>query len=165
MTPGGGTEPYEQRLLSESPEETERLGRRLGASAPPGGLLGLVGELGAGKTCLVRGLAAGLGADPSAVHSPSFTIVTAYDGGRLPLAHVDLYRLEANQVDELFFRDVLFGNGVAAVEWFDRLGEGVSEDALVVELAYAPQGRSIRLTAHGARHARWLRAALAEEVA
>lgn len=153
----------EERVESRTAEETERLGRRLGAAAPGGGLLGLVGELGAGKTCLVRGLAGGLGADATAVHSPSFTIVTAYEGGRLPLAHVDLYRLEASQVDELFFRDVLFGNGVAAVEWFDRLGEvGISE-VLVVELAYAPQGRSIRLSACGARHARWLRAALTDE--
>jgi tRNA threonylcarbamoyladenosine biosynthesis protein TsaE len=153
----------ERHLETTTPEETERLGRRLGAEAPPGGLLGLVGELGAGKTCLVRGLAAGLGVDPTAVHSPSFTIVTAYEGGRLPLAHVDLYRLEASQVDELFFRDVLFGNGVAAVEWFDRLGELAAGEVLVAELAYAPQGRSIRFRACGTKHARWLGAALADE--
>ena len=153
----------ERRLTTTTPEETEALGRRLGTLAPPGALLGLVGELGAGKTCLVRGLAAGLGADPTTVHSPSFTIVTAYEGGRLPLAHVDLYRLEATQVDELFFRDVLFGNGVAAVEWFDRLGELAAGEVLVAELAYAPQGRSIRFRACGATHARWLGAALADE--
>ena len=153
----------EARMESGSPEETERLGRRLGATAPRGGLLGLVGELGAGKTCLVRGLAAGLGADPAAVHSPSFTIVTAYEGGRLPLAHVDLYRLEASQLDELFFRDVLFGNGVAAVEWFDRFGEVGTSEVLFVELVYAPQGRSIRLSAYGTRHVRWLNAALTDE--
>jgi tRNA threonylcarbamoyladenosine biosynthesis protein TsaE len=153
----------EARRETRTPEETERLGRHLGSTAPRGGLLGLVGELGAGKTCLVRGLAAGLGADASAVHSPSFTIVTAYEGGRLPLAHLDLYRLEGSQADELSFRDVLFGNGVAAVEWFDRFGEAGINEVLVAELAYAPQGRSIRLSACGPRHARWLRAALAEE--
>jgi tRNA threonylcarbamoyladenosine biosynthesis protein TsaE len=88
--------------------------------------------------------------------------MTEYEGGRLPLFHIDLYRLEASQVDELFFRDVLFGNGVAAVEWFDRLGDVASEEALIVELAYAPPGRAIRLQAHGARHVRWLAAAVPE---
>lgn len=148
-------------LGTATPEDTERLGFRLGAAAPAGGLLGLVGELGAGKTCLVRGLAAGLGADPSTVHSPSFTIVTAYEGGRLPLTHVDLYRLERSQLDELFLRDILFGSGVAAVEWCDRLGEGISGEILVAELTYASQGRAVRLRAHGPKHARWLAAALA----
>jgi tRNA threonylcarbamoyladenosine biosynthesis protein TsaE len=151
----------ERRLLTGSADETEALGTRLGRTAPAGGLLGLVGELGAGKTCLVRGLAAGLGADASTVHSPSFTIVTAYDGGRLPLSHVDLYRLEPNQLDELFFRDVLFGSGVAAVEWYDRLGEDASDEVLVAELAHAPQGRAVRLRAYGAKHAHWLATALA----
>jgi tRNA threonylcarbamoyladenosine biosynthesis protein TsaE len=153
----------ERTLETGSAAETEALGRRLGQTAPAGGLVGLVGELGAGKTCLVRGLAAGLGADADAVHSPSFVIVTEYEGGRLPLAHVDLYRLEAGQVDELSFRDVLFGGGVAAVEWFDRLGEVTSGEALIVELRYAPHGRRrVRLVARGARHARWLAAALDE---
>jgi len=153
---------FEVHVATSTPEETERLGRRLGTAAPAGGLLGLVGELGAGKTCFVRGVAEGLGADATAVHSPSFTIVTAYEGGRLPLTHVDLYRLEPGPLDELLFRDVLFGDGVAAVEWFDRLGEiGVGE-ILVVELTYAPRGRSVRLGACGERHARWLRAAVAD---
>jgi tRNA threonylcarbamoyladenosine biosynthesis protein TsaE len=151
-----------RELESGGPEETERLGWRLGRTAPSGALLGLVGELGAGKTCLVRGLAAGLGADPEAVHSPSFTIATEYGGGRLRLHHVDLYRLERAQVDELFFRDVLFGDGVAAVEWYDRLGP-ISDEALIVEIGYAPAGRRrIRLTPRGARHAGWLAAALDE---
>jgi tRNA threonylcarbamoyladenosine biosynthesis protein TsaE len=89
--------------------------------------------------------------------------VTAYEGGRLPLSHVDLYRLEPKQLDELFFRDVLFGNGVAAVEWYDRLGENASDEVLVAELAHAPQARTVRLRAYGAKHAHWLAAALAGE--
>jgi len=151
----------ERRLGTATPEDTEQLGFQLGATAPAGGLLGLIGELGAGKTCLVRGLAAGLGADPTEVHSPSFTTVTAYEGGRLPLTHVDLYRLERSRLDELSLRDVLFGSGVAAVEWYDRLGEGISSEVLVAELTYASQGRAVRLRAYGTRHARWLAAALA----
>jgi tRNA threonylcarbamoyladenosine biosynthesis protein TsaE len=152
----------ERVVESPTPEATEALGRRLGKTAPPGALLGLVGDLGAGKTCLVRGLAAGLGVDPNAVHSPSFTIMTEYLGGRLGLVHVDLYRLEPGQVDELFFRDVLFDTGVAAVEWFDRLGGDTADQALVVEMTYAPSGRIVRLHARGARTTQWLAAALSE---
>src|SRR5439155_17540876 len=101
--------------VTHTPAETEALGEVLGRAARGGELIGLVGELGAGKTCFVRGLARGLGADPDRVHSPSFITVTEYAGGRLPLAHVDLYRLEAPLADPLFLRDVLYGDGVAAV--------------------------------------------------
>ncbi len=107
----------------------------------------------------MRGLARGLGIDPERVHSPSFTIVTEYPGGRLPLAHVDLYRLEAPGDQAPFLRDVLYGEGVAAVEWFDRLGPAAGDEALLVTLRFAPGGgRAIRLEARGARHERLLAA-------
>jgi tRNA threonylcarbamoyladenosine biosynthesis protein TsaE len=152
-------------LDTTSVEETEALGAALGRSAEGGALLGLVGDLGAGKTCLVRGLAHGLGADPTGVHSPTFVIATEYPGGRLPLTHVDLYRLERPEDDELFFRDVLYGEGVAAVEWFDRLLPAASPDELlVVTLTVGPRTdpdrRRVRLEACGVRHERWLRRAL-----
>src|SRR4029077_412627 len=82
-----------------SPDETEALGARLGRAARGGELLGLVGDLGAGETCLVRGLAAGLGGGPDVVHSPPFVIATEYRGGRLALHPVDLYRCEPPLVD------------------------------------------------------------------
>src|SRR5512138_504870 len=112
-----------------SPAETEALGERLGRTAEGGEVVGLEGELGAGKTCFVRGLARGLGADPDAVASPTFVIATEYRGGRLPLHHVDLYRLEPPLRDALFLREVLYGAGVAAVEWFDRLPPAAADDA------------------------------------
>ncbi len=148
-------------LTTESAEETEALGSRLGQAARGGELLGLVGDLGAGKTCLVRGLAAGLGVDPEAVHSPSFVIATEYRGGRLPLHHVDLYRLEPPLADTLFLRDLLYGPGIAAVEWFERLLPAAGDEFLLVTLRVgAGDSRSIRLAAHGPRHETWLRAAL-----
>ena len=151
-------------VTSGGPADTEALGRRLGASAQPGALLGLVGELGAGKTCLVRGLVAGVGADPEVVHSPTFVMATEYRGGRLPVHHVDLYRierLEPAEVDGLFLREVLYGAGLAAVEWFERLLPAAGDEYLLVTLRYgAGDSRSIRLEAHGPRHATWLRAAL-----
>jgi tRNA threonylcarbamoyladenosine biosynthesis protein TsaE len=146
-----------REFASHSPEDTEALGECLGRSAEGGELIGLVGELGAGKTCFVRGLARGLGIDPERVHSPSFTIVTEYPGGRLPLAHVDLYRLERPDEEAPFLRDVLYGEGVAAVEWFDRLRPAAEEEVLLVTLDFAPGiGRAIRLEARGARHGRLL---------
>ena len=142
-----------REVTTHTPEETEALGEALGRAARGGELIGLVGELGAGKTCLVRGLARGLGIDPERVHSPTFTIVTEYPGGRLPLAHVVLYRLDAPRDQAPFLRDVLYGEGVAAVEWFDRLGLATGDEALLVTLRFTQGGgRAIRLEARGARH-------------
>jgi len=144
-----------------SPEETEALGEALGRAARGGELIGLVGELGAGKTCLVRGLARGLGADPERVASPTFVMQTEYPGGRLPLHHVDLYRLEPPVTDQLWLRDVLYGDGVAAVEWVDRLLPAAGDELLLVSLHYdGGDRRRIRLEAHGPRHAAYLAAAL-----
>jgi tRNA threonylcarbamoyladenosine biosynthesis protein TsaE len=146
-----------RELESRSPGETEALGEALGRAARGGELIGLVGDLGAGKTCLVRGLARGLGVDPDRVHNPSFTIATEYPGGRLPLAHVDLYRLEPSLDEEPLLRDVLYGEGVAAVEWFDRLGEACDDEVLLVTLDFAGgDARRIRLEARGPRHERLL---------
>ena len=107
-------------------------------------------QLGAGKTCFVRGLARGLGIDAERVHSPTFIMVTEYPGGRMPLTHVDLYRLEPPVDDAGLLRDVLYGDGVVAVEWFDRLAS--PGDALRVTFRFAGEGRAIRLEADGGLH-------------
>jgi len=149
-------------LVSRTPGNTEALGEVLGRAARGGELIGLVGDLGAGKTCLVRGLARGLGADPDRVHSPSFTTVTEYPGGRLLLVHVDLYRLEQPVADDLWLREALYGDGVAAVEWFDRMEAVAGDEYLVVTLQHAgPESRMIRLDPHGDRHERLLGIVLA----
>jgi len=165
---------HEHEVTTTSPEETEALGARLGATAVGGELLGLVGDLGAGKTCLVRGLVRGAGGDPDVVHSPTFVLATEYRG-RLPIQHVDLYRLEPGigapnppaslerpSDDELLFREVLYGAGIAAVEWFERLQPAAGEEFLLATLRYTrgDDHRVIRLQAHGPRHRRWLAAAL-----
>jgi tRNA threonylcarbamoyladenosine biosynthesis protein TsaE len=150
-----------REVETASPEETEALGERLGRSAEDGLVLGLMGELGAGKTCLVRGFARGLGVDPGLVASPTFVIATEYGGGPRPLHHVDLYRLEPPLADTLFLREVLYGAGVVAVEWFDRLLPVAGDDALHVTLRHGEGSRrAIRLVAHGDRHERWLVRAL-----
>jgi tRNA threonylcarbamoyladenosine biosynthesis protein TsaE len=138
-------------------EETEALARDLAVATEPGDVLALVGDLGAGKTAFVRGLAQGLGADREAVVSPTFTMVAEY-AGRLPLYHVDLYRLEPGTVDLLALREYLYGSGVTAIEWFDRLPAAALDAYLLVRIDYTPAGRRLSFQARGARAAALLRA-------
>jgi tRNA threonylcarbamoyladenosine biosynthesis protein TsaE len=108
-------------FISNSPAETEALGEAWGREAGPGWVIGLHGDLGAGKTCLVRGLARGLGIE-ARVHSPTFALVNEYHGGRHPLAHLDLYRLETARavagagLDEYLYAPA----GLVVVEWIER---------------------------------------------
>jgi len=109
-------------IISHSPEATAALGERLGGAARRGLVLALRGDLGAGKTQFVRGLARGLGC-ASRVHSPTFTLVNEYGGGRLTLFHLDLYRLETpEQLASAGIETYLQPDGVAAIEWAERLG-------------------------------------------
>jgi tRNA threonylcarbamoyladenosine biosynthesis protein TsaE len=111
-------------FISHSPAETEALGEQLGRAAQRGLVIALSGDLGAGKTQFVRGLARGLGVS-SRVHSPTFTLVNEYGGGRLKLFHLDLYRLEtAGQILGAGIEEFLQPDGVAVVEWAERLEDG-----------------------------------------
>jgi tRNA threonylcarbamoyladenosine biosynthesis protein TsaE len=107
--------------LTHSEEETQAVARELAAGVAAGAVLLLSGNLGAGKTAFVRGLAAGLGIDPDEVSSPTFTLVHEYRGGRLVLYHADLYRLDKAATDDLGLEELGVKNGVLAVEWPDRL--------------------------------------------
>jgi tRNA threonylcarbamoyladenosine biosynthesis protein TsaE len=121
-----------------TPEDTRGLGARLGELVRAGDLLVLDGPLGAGKTVLVQGLAAGLGAK-GAVTSPTFVIARVHEGGRLPLVHVDAYRLAgALEVDDLDL-DTDLTQAVVAVEWGAGLVEGLTDAHLRIELA-RPEG-------------------------
>jgi tRNA threonylcarbamoyladenosine biosynthesis protein TsaE len=107
-------------VITNSEEETRRFAAQLAAELSAGSLILLSGDLGAGKTVFVRGLAEGLGVDPDDVTSPTFTLVHEY-AGRLPLIHVDLYRLERAELDEIGLDSELAGRGVTAIEWPERL--------------------------------------------
>ena len=110
---------------THSEDETRRLASQLAATLAPGAVLLLSGDLGAGKTAFVRGLAEGMGVDAGEVTSPTFTLVHEYRGGRLPLIHVDLYRLDSADLDEIGLDPDVAAEGVVAVEWPERLVRGV----------------------------------------
>jgi tRNA threonylcarbamoyladenosine biosynthesis protein TsaE len=112
-------------LRSSSEEETRALAARLAADLRAGAVVLLSGDLGAGKTAFVRGLAEGLGGDAAEVTSPTFTLVHEYRGGRLPLIHVDLYRLDTADLAEIGLDDDLAAAGVVAVEWPERLAHSI----------------------------------------
>ena len=121
---------------SHSEEETRAMAARLAATLAPGAVLLLSGDLGAGKTAFVRGLAEGLGVDPGEVTSPTFTLVHEYRGGRLPLIHVDLYRLDSADLDEIGLDTDLALTGVVAVEWSERLSRSLP-GAVIIQIADA----------------------------
>jgi tRNA threonylcarbamoyladenosine biosynthesis protein TsaE len=108
-------------FTSHSPEETGALGEKLGSTAKRGAVFALTGELGAGKTQFVKGLARGLGVS-ARVHSPTFTLVNEYAGGRLRLFHLDLYRLETRaQIVSAGLEEFLQPDGVAVIEWAEKI--------------------------------------------
>ena len=110
----------ERLIRSQSESETIRIASELAAELPTGGTVLLFGHLGAGKTAFVRGLLSGAGGDGEEVTSPTFTLVQHYTG-RLPVTHVDLYRLSGVEVDDLGLDEIMAGGGIVAVEWADRL--------------------------------------------
>lgn len=110
---------------SASEAETEALARTLAAGLTAGAIVLVHGDLGAGKTVFVRGLAEGLGIDGAAVSSPTFTLVHEYGGGRLPLVHLDLYRLDRVDLDDIGLDPDQAARGVVVVEWAERLRHAV----------------------------------------
>lgn len=144
----------------ESERETARVAGRLAAALRPGDVVGLCGDLGAGKTFFAAAVARALGVpDDAGVSSPSFTIVNHYDGGRLPLDHLDLYRLEdLGELYELGLWEIYDGDGACLVEWCDRFDDLWPEEALVVRIELG-EGERRRLVASGrGRGARLVRA-------
>jgi len=118
-------------ITTHSQDETADVGRRLASTLTPGSVLLLIGDLGAGKTALVRGLAEGLGVASEDVSSPTFALIQEYRGGRVPLIHVDLYRLnDAREIEELGLEELGLSS-VLAIEWAEKLPRPVAEAVTV----------------------------------
>ena len=130
------------RIRTRTAEDTRAVGAALAALLRPHDVVVLTGELGAGKTTLVQGIARGLGATEH-VASPTFTLVREYTSGRLPLAHVDLYRLEREQdVIDLALDELEEGERVLLVEWGDPVAELLADERLRIEFTTEPDGET-----------------------
>jgi tRNA threonylcarbamoyladenosine biosynthesis protein TsaE len=122
-------------IETRSSRETKNWGRRLASLLEGGELIALSGDLGSGKTCFIKGIARGLNLREEDILSPTFTMIQEHQG-RLPLYHIDLYRLDAAALDDLGLREYLFSESVAAVEWFERLNEAEELSRLSIRISY-----------------------------
>lgn len=132
-------------------EQTETFGKVLGKVAEPGDVITLEGPLGAGKTALTQAIARGLGVDPHIyVTSPTFSLLHEYQG-RIPLYHMDLYRLSGvDEIESLGFAEYFYSNGLTVIEWPERLENLMPTERLHIELAISGEAaRTANLTAHG----------------
>jgi tRNA threonylcarbamoyladenosine biosynthesis protein TsaE len=127
-------------VITASEEDTSAAGEALGRELKRGDVVLLFGDLGAGKTAFVRGMALGIGANPDEVSSPTFTIVQEYAGRGATLYHVDLYRLEPAEIDDLGLDDLVSGDGIVAIEWAERW-KGRPDDVIEVRLEHAGEDR------------------------
>ena len=137
------------RIVTDTEQGTSAAGEQLSARLRPGDVVLLFGELGAGKTAFVRGLARGLGTGEDEVSSPTFTLIQEYSHGRVPLYHVDLYRLEPPEIADLGLDELISGDSVVAIEWADRWPDRPA-DAIEVTISHAGEShRTIDIVAPG----------------
>ncbi len=136
-----------ETVITRSEDETVEFARRFAARLRPGAVVLLVGDLGAGKTTFVRGMALGLGLDPDSVSSPTFTLIQEYRGNP-SLYHVDLYRLQGAETEDLGLEELSAGNAVVAIEWAEKLRE---RPAGAIEVRFQDRGEDERaITVDGA---------------
>jgi tRNA threonylcarbamoyladenosine biosynthesis protein TsaE len=141
-------------VVSKSSRQTMSWGKKLGRLVQGGEIIGLVGELGAGKTCFVRGFADGIGVSKEAwVRSPTFTLINEYNC-RLPVYHIDLYRVGAPaQQAGLNLREYLYSDGVSLIEWFEYLAADEVDEYLEIKIAHLGGAkRELAFVAHGERY-------------
>ena len=149
-----GQDTNEYRVTTRSPEGTRALGRALAGLLRGGEILGLSGDLGSGKTCFVHGLAEGLEVGGNSwVRSPTFTLVNEYEG-RLPMVHVDLFRVAPGaEMEDLHLEEYFASGSVCVVEWFERLDALEVDEFLGVAFRYVDEERrALRFMAHGRRY-------------
>ncbi len=141
-------------FTSQSAAETRALGKKLGRLLKGGEIVGLTGDLGSGKTCFVRGVAEGAGVGKEAwIRSPTFTLINEYDG-RLPVFHLDLYRIGgARELEELNLREYLYADGVSLIEWFEKMPPEEVDEWLGIHFEHGKgDERKLTLEAHGERY-------------
>jgi tRNA threonylcarbamoyladenosine biosynthesis protein TsaE len=141
-------------IRTRSASETVRIGKTIGSRLLPGDVVALLGELGAGKTQFIKGLAAGMEIENSAyISSPSFTLIHEYPG-EIPFYHIDLFRLGREQeAEELGLEDYFQGRGITAIEWADKIPSLLPKELLFVSIAYIDKNiRSLEISGKGKRY-------------
>jgi tRNA threonylcarbamoyladenosine biosynthesis protein TsaE len=141
-------------LQTQSTSETIRIGRQIGSRLLPGDVVALVGELGAGKTHLVKGLAGGVGVERhGCISSPSFTLIHQYSG-RMPFYHIDLFRLETErEAEDLGLEECFASQGATAIEWADKIPSLLPKEMLWIHIQYTgTRTRSILILGKGKRY-------------
>ena len=130
-------------ILSNDQDETLKLGKKISSRLKAGSIVCLFGDLGSGKTTLVKGIAQGLGIDPDSVNSPTFVLLNVREG-KLPLYHFDLYRLEdVQEILAIGYEEYFYGEGITVVEWAERLKYLMPEKYLRVELFHRGENRRL----------------------
>lgn len=141
-------------VISDSSKETINLGKNIARLLKKGDILCLCGELGSGKTILVKGIASGLGINPRRIISPSFVLIREYKNDKIPFYHFDLFRLKKSKdILNLGYEEYLYGDGITAVEWADRLRSLTPSDYLKIELEIMGRNkRKIKFISFGRRY-------------
>jgi tRNA threonylcarbamoyladenosine biosynthesis protein TsaE len=140
-----------QTFQTHSPEETQAIGEQFGQTLKPGDVVALIGDLGAGKTCLTQGIARGVGIfTDQVVNSPSYTLINEYEGA-IPVYHIDLYRLEHHgEIVELGLEEYLEGDGICIIEWADRMLELLPKHHIRLQIRWEDEfTRTIELRCSG----------------
>ena len=152
---------YNIQLESTSAKKTIDIGKSLGKHLLPGSIICLTGELGAGKTWFIKGLAEGLGIKSKEIHSPTFIIIREHKG-RIPLYHIDLYRIGfIDDIRDIGMEEIMYGNGVTAIEWAERISDVLPDERIDISLRWIDEkSRQIDITAFGVKHSKMLKEAL-----
>ncbi len=124
-----------ENFKTENPEETQALGEKIGKTLERGDVIALIGDLGTGKTCLTQGIARGVGiASDEVVNSPSYILINEYKG-RIPIYHIDLYRLEDSaEIAELGLSEYMEGDGICVIEWAERMADALPDTAIKIRI-------------------------------
>ena len=127
-----------ESFITESLIETQTLGEKIGRTLKPGDVVALIGDLGAGKTCLTQGIARGVGiASDEVVNSPSYILINEYNG-KIPIYHIDLYRLEDSaEIAELGLSEYIEGDGICVIEWAERMADALPDSAIEIRITLA----------------------------
>lgn len=142
------------KIISQSFEETQAFGRRLAKKFKAGDIVCFYGDLGTGKTTMIKGIADGLKVKSDYVHSPTFTLLNVYEHGRIPLYHFDMYRIEKPEdMFDIGYDEFLYGEGVSVIEWSEKFGKLLPKERLEIHLKHkGEESREIRLKAKGLRY-------------